>query len=166
MKTCRKCGDVKPETAFKQRKGAPDGLDGRCRECVNTAAKVALLANPDRLARAREATRQWRLEKSAEVQFRVAIRKALRGQKAGRRWETLVGYTLADLTKHLERQMPKGYSLADIGSGRIHIDHIVPKIGYDVTKPEELRAAWCLSNLRPLTAAENHRKGARREFLL
>jgi hypothetical protein len=100
------------------------------------------------------------------TRMRVAIRKALKGGKAGRRWESLVGYTVDDLARHLERQMPKGLSLADIGNGRLHIDHIVPKIDFDVTDPAELRAAWALPNLRPVTAEVNLRKNARREFLL
>lgn len=100
------------------------------------------------------------------MRMRNAIKKALRGGKAGRKWESLVGYTLEDLVRHLERQMPRGYALADIGGGRLHIDHIVPKVEFDVTTPEGLRAAWCLSNLRPVLAEVNLRKGARRETLL
>ena len=100
------------------------------------------------------------------MRMRNAIKKALRGGKAGRRWEALVGYTLADLVAHLERQMPKGYSLANIGDGRIHIDHIVPKSMFDVTTEDGLRAAWALPNLRPVLAEVNLRKHARREFLL
>lgn len=33
MKTCTKCGRVKPKTGFKKRKTAPDGLSWHCREC-------------------------------------------------------------------------------------------------------------------------------------
>jgi len=32
------------------------------------------------------------------------IRHSLKGKKAGRRWEKLVGYTLEDLREHLESQ--------------------------------------------------------------
>ncbi|MFE8033834.1 hypothetical protein [Thiohalocapsa marina] len=67
---------------------------------------------------------------------------------------------------HLERQMPKGWSLADIGGGAIHIDHIAPKSSFDISTPEGLRACWALANLRPVLAAVNLRKGAKREYLL
>lgn len=100
------------------------------------------------------------------MRMRNAIKKALRGQKAGRRWETLVGYTLAELIAHLERQMPKGLTMHDLGAGKVHIDHIVPKVLFDVSKPEELRAAWALPNLRPIKAEENWSKGSRRTHLL
>lgn len=98
--------------------------------------------------------------------MRVATGKAMKGAKAGRRWESLVGYTVNDLLMHLERQLPRGYSMADFGNGRLHIDHIIPKSTFDVTNPEELRACWALSNLRPLPAKANMRKGARRVSLL
>lgn len=98
--------------------------------------------------------------------MRTSIKKALRGGKAGRAWEALVGYTLADLMAHLERQMPKGFTLDDFGAGRIHIDHIIPKSTFDVTNPAELRACWALSNLRPVTAKVNLKKGAKRDRLL
>lgn len=98
--------------------------------------------------------------------MRTSIKKALRGRKAGRRWEMLVGYTCADLIEHLMKQMPAGYTLEDLGSGRIHIDHIVPKSSFDVTDPAELRACWSLANLRPVPAVVNLRKGAKRESLL
>lgn len=100
------------------------------------------------------------------ARMRTSIKKALRGGKAGRAWESLVGYTILDLMVHLERQMPKGYTLDDFGSGRIHIDHIIPKSMFDVTKPDELRACWALANLRPVTAKVNLKKGSKRDRLL
>lgn len=98
--------------------------------------------------------------------MRNAIRKALRGGKQGRRWESLVGYTHDDLAAHMQRQMPRGYSMKDFGTGRLHIDHIVPKWTFDVTDPEQLRACWALPNLRPVPAVVNLRKGGRRVTLL
>lgn len=113
---------------------------------------------------------RWKMQTDpafvVNMRMRNAIRKALRGGKAGRKWETLVGYTLADLVKHLKRQMPKGLSFADLSSSRVHIDHIVPKVEFDVTTEEGLRAAWALPNLRPVRAKVNLRKGAKRVSLL
>lgn len=98
--------------------------------------------------------------------MRVSIRKALRGAKAGRSWEQLVGYTVEQLIAHLEKQVPRGYTMSDLIGGRLHIDHITPKSAFDVTDPEQLRACWCLSNLRPLPSRENIAKGRRRTHLL
>lgn len=100
------------------------------------------------------------------ARMRVAIRKALKGGKAGRSWEGIVGYTVDDLRRHIERQMPKGYTLDDMFGGRIHLDHIVPKSTFNVEDPKELRSCWSLANLRPLPAVENMRKGAKLLSLL
>ena len=80
---------------------------------------------------------------------------------------SLCGYTIDDLRQHLERQFVRGMSWENMGSGW-HIDHIVPLSSFSfssVTCPE-FRAAWALSNLRPLWATENMSKGARRTHLL
>lgn len=113
---------------------------------------------------------RWRMRNDPSYvihqRMRVAIRKALKGSKGGRRWEQIVGYDLATLTEHIRRQLPKGYSMADLFGGALHIDHIVPKSTFDVTRPDELRACWALSNLRPLTASENRRKHDTRTHIL
>lgn len=98
--------------------------------------------------------------------MRVQIRKALAGGKDGRRWESMVGYTRAQLAEHLARQLPRGYTMKDFSNGRLHIDHIVPKSLFDATDPEQLKACWALTNLRPLPPRPNLSKGAKRVFLL
>ncbi|MEQ1692326.1 MAG: hypothetical protein ABMA00_13630 [Gemmatimonas sp.] len=100
------------------------------------------------------------------ARLRVQIRKALRGQKNGRRWEQIVGYTQTDLAKHLQRMLPQGKTLHECLSAGWHIDHIVPKSAYDLRDEGELRKAWCLSNLRLIPAVENLRKRATRISLL
>lgn len=42
-----------------------------------------------------------------------AIYKSIRNNKKGRRWESLVGYTLDKLKKYLKKTMPKGYNWKD-----------------------------------------------------
>ena len=112
----------------------------------------------------------WRTRYNAafciNCRMRTAIKKALLGNKRGRRWESLLGYTLDDLVRHLSKSVPKGYKLADVFGGRLHIDHIVPKSRFDVTTDEGLRAAWSLPNLQLLPARENMRKGAKVVTLL
>lgn len=95
-----------------------------------------------------------------------SIGAALRGAKSGRSWETLVGYTLEDLHRHLERQFRHGMSWANYG--RWHIDHIVPRAAFRYVTAEdpEFLACWALTNLRPLWKAANLKKRDSREFLL
>lgn len=142
-------------------------------------AKVVAKIEPDAQiveAKARTKRRasraQWfkdrRVEKAFALNARVsaAIRKSLAGSKAGRAWESLVGYDLPALKLHLEQQFSDGMTWATMGQW--HIDHIVPLSAFKITGPDcpEFKAAWALSNLRPLWAADNLKKRARRTHLL
>lgn len=92
--------------------------------------------------------------------------QSLGASKRSRSWEQVVGYTLADLRKHLERQFVGRMSWANYG--KWHIDHIVPVSSFDVTSADDdaFRACWALTNLRPLWARENLKKHATRVYLI
>ena len=136
------------------------------------AEKAAAMIGPPFPPRFRDSAERhrWKMRNDPcfllNCRMRVQLRKSLRGMKAGRQWEQLVGYTVHDLHEHLRRQLPKGYTPADFFGGRLHIDHIIPKSLFDVTKPEELAACWSLANMRPLPARKNLKKGAKRVHLL
>jgi len=87
------------------------------------------------------------------------IYNALRANKAGRTWETLVGYTLQELKSHLEARFLPGMSWENYGAW--HIDHIRPRASFTFTSPEDegFKQCWALDNLQPLWAADNIRKG-------
>ena len=80
-------------------------------------------------------------------------------------WQ-LVGYSPADLKAHLERQFARGMTWERFLAGEIHIDHIRPVSSFDLDDAEQVRACYCLSNLRPAWAKENIRKSNRAEFLI
>ena len=92
--------------------------------------------------------------------IRGAIRKALKGMKAGRHWETLVGYTLQDLKQHLEGLFTLDMNWNKFMKGEIHIDHIKPKslFNYETAEDKEFRECWALENLQPLYAMDNLKK--------
>lgn len=87
-----------------------------------------------------------------------AVRNGLSG-KGRRRWEDLVGYTAVQLKEHLERQFTRGMGWHNYGrgSGKWHIDHIVPQSAFTFSSPDdpEFRACWALTNLRPLWGDKN-----------
>ena len=95
-----------------------------------------------------------------------AIRAMLKGCGTGAKLAEWFGYSVPDLRRHLERQFGPGMSWDAFQQGRIHIDHIVPLSSFDLSDPVELKAAWALSNLRPLSAEANMKKGAARVLLL
>lgn len=139
----------------------------RNRELVNRKSRERNRL-PEVKAKRREIDRKYssRPKQRLDQRMKTAIKIALRGNKAGKSWETLVGYTLQELISHIERQFTRGMSWDNIGEW--HIDHIVPKVTFKYTTPDdpEFRACWALTNLRPLWADENHSKHARRTHLL
>jgi hypothetical protein len=90
-----------------------------------------------------------------------AIAKSLASGKEGRSWESLVGYTIADLMPHLEAQFLPGMTWEN--RGEWHIDHIRPLCSFSFQTPDDpqFREAWALTNLQPLWARDNLSKGGR-----
>ena len=89
-----------------------------------------------------------------------AIGRSLRGSKAGRHWEYLVGYTSNALIIHLKKTIPNGYTWEDVFNGKLQIDHKIPISAHNFTKPEHIdfKRCWALSNLQLLPAMENRGK--------
>jgi len=89
--------------------------------------------------------------------MRKSISKSLKGNKGGRYWEDLVGYTLKDLIKRLKKTIPKGYDWNDFLDGKLHVDHIIPISAWNYDNPGQInfRRCWALSNLQLLPAKEN-----------
>lgn len=71
----------------------------------------------------------------------------------------MLGYTAAELRRHIERQFTEGMSWCEMGDA-IHIDHIIPVAKFvkeGVTDPKVIHA---LSNIRPMWAVDNRKKAA------
>lgn len=92
--------------------------------------------------------------------IRTAIGISLKGNKKGKRWENLVGYTVGELIKRLKVTMPEGCNWSDYIKGKLHIDHIIPVRAFIFDKPEdkEFKQCWSLFNLRLSTKEENRKK--------
>lgn len=91
------------------------------------------------------------------------IWKSLKGNKKGRHWETLVGFTIAELKEYLEKQFIDGMTFDNYGDW--HIDHIRPISSFNFDKPEdkEFKQCWSLDNLQPIWAEDNFSKHAKWE---
>ncbi len=70
-----------------------------------------------------------------------------------------LGYTAVEFRAHIESLWLPGMSWSNRSAW--HIDHIKPVSLFDITDPEQRRAANALSNLQPLWKIDNLRKGAR-----
>jgi len=87
------------------------------------------------------------------------IRQSLNGNKNGIHWEKLVGYSLPDLKKHIEKQFLENMSWKN--RNEWHIDHIIPISKFNFSKPNhtDFKKCWALKNLRPIWSLENIQKG-------
>jgi hypothetical protein len=95
-----------------------------------------------------------------KCQMSVSICLSLKGNKNGRKWEGIIGYTLNQLKKHIEKQFTDGMSWNNYGDW--HIDHKIPISAFNFTIPEheDFKRCWALSNLQPLWAHDNLTKQA------
>jgi hypothetical protein len=89
------------------------------------------------------------------------MHRGLGANKAGRSWREFVPYTLEELMAHLEAKFLPGMTWDN--RGEWHIDHIRPLCSFDFQTPEcpQFREAWALTNLQPLWAVDNLKKGGR-----
>jgi hypothetical protein len=109
----------------------------------------------------RQINKQRKRDGVAEI-----IRGAIRRNGGSKYVEKALGYSIAEMKRHLELQFTRGMNWEKFMAGEIHIDHIVPQADFDLTDDDEWRRCWCLSNLRPLWAKDNLKKGAKLEVML
>jgi len=115
--------------------------------------------------RAKEANPLYMLNNSLSY----AISSSLRGAKASRHWEDLVGYTISELRLHLEKKFQDGMSWGNYGRSQgdltkeWELDHYVPISHFKFSSPEdeEFKNCWSLKNLQPKWAIDNRKKGNR-----
>ncbi len=100
-----------------------------------------------------------------KLNMACSINQSLKGNKNGRSWEKLVGYTLDDLIRHLERHFLPGMTWQNRGRGGWHIDHKNPvsAFNFETTDDLDFQKCWNLKNLRPLWEPDNLKKSDRIE---
>ena len=124
-----------------------------------TSNKKWARANPEKV---REIKRTWR-KKNIEVlrrkdseyvlrresndlgyklhnRFSNLLRISMCGNKGGRKWESIVGYDVCDLHRHLERQFLPGMSWDNYGrgKGKWQIDHIIPRSTFGLVQTNKI----------------------------
>ena len=89
----------------------------------------------------------------------TAIRKQF-GSKASRTHD-MIGCTVAELSQHLRIQFTDGMTWDNYGRNGWHVDHVRPCASFDLTDPEQQRQCFHYTNLQPLWAGDNIRKGSK-----
>ena len=110
-------------------------------------------------------------KRKIDINFRISgnlrsrIRIALRGIYKSTSTMNLIGCSVEQLKRHLESQFQLGMTWENYGTGWVgkgmlewHVDHIIPCISFNLSKPEEQRKCFHYTNLQPLWAGDNLRK--------
>jgi hypothetical protein len=80
------------------------------------------------------------------------------GTKSKRTLE-LLGCTVEHLRKHLESKFKEGMTWDNYGFYGWHVDHIIPCDKFDLINPKQQEQCFHYTNLQPLWAEENFKKG-------
>ena len=73
--------------------------------------------------------------------------------------QELIGCSIEYLIKHIESQFESWMSWDNYG--KWHIDHILPCAIFDLSDEKDQKACFHYTNLRPLEASQNIRKGCK-----
>lgn len=164
-RTAAKHRRKKAEVVNQWRKRNPDrvrhyAIERRRRYRTDPVFKAERQATYNRHA---QRQRDLKTDRAISVKLRNRIHCALAivdAKKAASSIE-LIGCTITELRQHLEAQFTDGMSWANHGRNGWHIDHIRPCVSFDLTDPEQQRQCFHYTNLQPLWAADNIRKGAK-----
>ena len=114
-KQCTKCKKEKNYSEFFKDKRTKDGLYSACKGChydsqkswrernrnnSNEYLKKWQKSNREKINQNHRGNPKYRLDQN----MATSICNVLQGRKAGRTWKSLVGYSIDDLIRHLEKQ--------------------------------------------------------------
>jgi hypothetical protein len=154
--------------------------NGHCRMCRKASFEAWRRQNPERMsAYVRESQKKrWHHDKDimlakrrqrvadnpgfrARINLSARIRAAFDGRAKTAATMALIGCSIEELRLHIESLWLPGMSWDNYGLYGWHIDHIKPCAAFDLLDPEQQRQCFHYTNLQPLWAEDNLRKGAR-----
>ena len=97
----------------------------------------------------------WKLR----ANLRIRIVEALKGSTKSKRTMELIGCTIDELWTHLESKFTNGMTRENHGIW--HVDHIKACAKFDLSDPVQQGQCFHYTNLQPLWALDNIKKGAR-----
>ena len=147
-----------------------------CKACLNARDRTKRASNPaeynkkkreiyqltkDKINETRRKNLQKRRDTDPKYRAMMALHCRLYmavKEKTGKTME-LTGCSKEELYKHLESKFMEGMTWDNYGEW--HIDHIIPCASFNLEDPEEQKKCFHLTNLQPLWALDNIRKGAK-----
>lgn len=175
MKKCTKCKQYKELTFFGKDKSRKDGYSYKCLDCNKTESRQMDKKHLDRKRKYYYKNREELIKKKVayndaryktnvlyklEQSCRKRLRRAVKLNKKIGSISNLIGCTSEYLKKHLSEMFDENMSWENYGT-YWHIDHIKPCASFDLSIPSEISACFHYSNLQPLSAHENLKKGKR-----
>ena len=139
------------------------------REKINQKIREWYYKNKDRVrANQRIYEREGAYRNSLHFKIKDGMRKRILevlkrdGGKKTQRTMKLVGCTVEELKQHIEKQFKPGMSWKK--RHLFHIDHIIPCASFDLTKLSQQKKCFHYTNLQPLWAIDNIKKGAKLNY--
>ena len=101
----------------------------------------------------------YKLSKNIRARIRMALIKNSTFAKKSKSTLELIGCTIEQLWIHLESKFTHGMTRKNYG--KWHIDHIRPCASFNLTDPKQQKECFHYTNLQPLWALDNIKKGDR-----
>ena len=167
-KKCPKCKQIKDIKEFYKNKSKKDGLQSYCKKCMGNKTSKWNKAHPDIM---RKSISEWKKRNPEKIkQYRRSIKtristtvrrsiwSSLKRKQEYSRLINILGYSIPDLMRHLEKQFKSGMTWENYGEW--HIDHKIPIAAFNYASIQDIdfRKCWALNNLQPLWALENIKK--------
>lgn len=135
------------------------------REKLAASSRLWRQENPGKCA---ASSRQWQQTKLASdpifcliANCRRRVGLALQGKSKSAKTLELIGCSVEHLRLWLTQQFQPGMTWENYGLKGWHVDHIKPCKKFDLTDPAQQRQCFNFTNLQPLWAEKNLRKGAK-----
>lgn len=94
-----------------------------------------------------------------KADLRSRLNRAIRGSYKSGSAVSDLGCSIEHLKKYLESKFLPGMTWGNRGQDGWHIDHIIPLSHFDLSDREQLKKACHYTNLQPMWAIDNIRKG-------
>lgn len=177
VKICKDCGVEKPWSNFgKRTKGSSSGITGTCRECWNRkmiiwsrehpeSIKVSVTKNNRKRQGSGKRNKQLQNRRKVDLDYKLTmvlrsrLHCVLRDEVKSGTTLALLGCSIDHFKAWLEFWMKPGMTWENYGLYGWHIDHKKPCASFDLKKPEEQRKCFHYTNLEPLWAEDNLKKG-------
>ena len=188
-KRCNSCKEEKPLKAFYKINSNFPNLRAECKCCSRSKGKINYLKtkehkkqyaknNAEKISKTKrlyynknkeffiaQAYKREKTRLNTDINFKISkyLRSRMynavkKGYKSGSAVNDL-GCSIDDLKNYMKKLFTKGMSWENYGDW--HIDHKIPLIKFDLTNPEQFKKAVHYSNLQPLWAIDNLKKGGK-----